>query len=1061
MAGCPVDPLTDPFVQQLAELSCAHVTRAKWVFVPTHAVGRTIGERIALGGTNWLNLRFVTPLDIALRMGAPFLVERGIDPSEEGLGPALMMRLLLDLPREGGYFRPLADQPTMAQAMWTTVRELRMAGVKSDDVKADAFESPAKHAELRALLASYERFLATNNRGDMAVVYEEAVKHPDWCPIQPEDCWTELPDTIWTPLQRRLIDDMPGERIPPRALEIPGTTIPRRLLAGSVVRIQPEGDSTPLARLMTPNCQLPTANCKLELFHAGGREAEIEEVFRRILARGASLDQVEIACASDAHVALVWEKALRHEWAVTLGPGIAAPSTRPGRALIGLCDWIETDFSAGHLRRLLQSGDMGIEAEDEGFTASQAARTLGRAEAGWGRATYDLSLGLLRKSYETRASDPDLPDDDRAAAEAKATLTAKVGAWIARLVASIPEPAADGKIPLQGVVDTALDFLEHSTSRTSQLDHRAATALSDYVVELRALGPFTCSLQEALRFIRERVESLSVAAERPRPGSLYACRLQQAGYSGRPHLFVVGLEEGRVFPAASEDPVLLDAERAGISPALKQSTDRIDEAVWSVLSRLATCGAAPSAPTPLAPTPLAAEAPSAPPPLAPLGRLAPLAPSSATFSYSCRDTREFRDTYASWLMLQAFRLQQGNATASYQEMKAALGEPVSSVPLKREAAATESAWWLRTVVSTGDKGIEAVESSFAPLARGREAAGERDSERFTGFDGYVPDAGKVLDPCAEGNAFSVTDLEGAAGCPYRFFLKRGLGLRALDEGERDKDVWLDPPTKGNELHAIYASVLRRCRDAGRRPDINKDGAWLTDLAKKALDRLNREMPPATAEILARESAEFLADVELFLEGECEPSSSEPIGFEVSFGRPLGEQEEALARAEPVEIDLGGGLTFRIAGRIDRIDKVGPSDFQVLDYKTGGYWRDDWQGIFNKGRRLQHALYGLAVVELLRRKYTKPRVTGAVYYFPSHKGRRERVRIPAPMPAQTAAVLADLRDLIVKGVFVHAPDEGSCRWCDFAGACDVREKDQAAGKLADPKLKAYGRLAAHV
>ncbi|MDQ3348369.1 MAG: hypothetical protein M3545_10425, partial [Acidobacteriota bacterium] len=72
----------DPFVQQLASLCLAHPTRSKWVFVPSHGVGRTIGERIALGGTNWLNLRFVTPLDIALRMGAPFLVERGIDPSE-------------------------------------------------------------------------------------------------------------------------------------------------------------------------------------------------------------------------------------------------------------------------------------------------------------------------------------------------------------------------------------------------------------------------------------------------------------------------------------------------------------------------------------------------------------------------------------------------------------------------------------------------------------------------------------------------------------------------------------------------------------------------------------------------------------------------------------------------------------------------------------------------------------------------------------------------------------------------------------------------------------------
>ena len=96
----------DPFVAQLARLCTTHRTRAKWVFVPTHALGRTLGERIALEGTNWLNLRFVTPLDIALRMGAPFLVERGIDPSEEGLGPALIMRLLLDLPETAATSAP-------------------------------------------------------------------------------------------------------------------------------------------------------------------------------------------------------------------------------------------------------------------------------------------------------------------------------------------------------------------------------------------------------------------------------------------------------------------------------------------------------------------------------------------------------------------------------------------------------------------------------------------------------------------------------------------------------------------------------------------------------------------------------------------------------------------------------------------------------------------------------------------------------------------------------------------------------------------------------------------
>ena len=69
----------DPFLQLLKALCSAHPTRAKWVFVPTHAIGRTLGDRLVLEGTDWANLRFVTPLDIALRMSAPFLVERDID----------------------------------------------------------------------------------------------------------------------------------------------------------------------------------------------------------------------------------------------------------------------------------------------------------------------------------------------------------------------------------------------------------------------------------------------------------------------------------------------------------------------------------------------------------------------------------------------------------------------------------------------------------------------------------------------------------------------------------------------------------------------------------------------------------------------------------------------------------------------------------------------------------------------------------------------------------------------------------------------------------------------
>ena len=1011
----------DPFLEQLKLLCATYPTRNKWVFVPSHFIGRTLGERLTLEGTNWLNLRFVTPLDVALRMAGPFLVDRGIEPSEEGLGPALMMRLLHDLPLEPGYFRPLAAQPSMGRALWSTIVELRMAGVKRDMLKSEWFSSPAKYKELIALMLAYEKFLDGNQRGDVTTVYEEALRHTSWCPILSEDCWTELPGTIWSPAQRRLIDSVGGERVRPRTLEVRDCPLPRRLLSQPSDTVKAELTTSPLAFLMSP--AKTTFNKEISLFNAGGCKAEIDEVFRRISASGVALDQIEIACPSEVQVGLIWEKALRHEWPVTLGSGISVAFTRPGRALIGLCDWIETDFSSSHFRRLLQSGDLRVE-DALGFTASQAARQLARAGAGWGRATYSLSFARLLKDYETKAADEDASEDDRTYAEEKLKLTAGVRNWIGGLVASVPQPDQNRKVDLQSVVTSTLEFLQRATARSNALDHRAAAALEDYIGELRALGSFICGLPEALRFIRERVQTLQVASERPRPGHLYVSSLSQCGYAGRKHLFVIGLEEGKVFPVATEDAVLLDAERRFISGQLRLSRDRTDESVYAFLSRLA------SSPV-----------------------------TSVTFSYSCRDTRQYRETYASWVVLQAFRLQQGNPKLSYTEMKAALGEPKSAVPTERDAAICSGEWWLRSIVNTDSKGVSLVEANFPALAQGRIAESKRLSPEFTEFDGYVPGAGAVLDPCSPENTFSVTELEGAAQCPFRFFLKRGLGVQPVDEIERDKDVWLNPMTRGSELHDIYAALLRRTRDENRRPNA-EDKVWLIARTQQRLQQLNEEMPAATPEIFERESKDFVADVELFLEAESNQSNSTPIGFEVSFGRPLNDSAEPLARPDSATLDLGDGLVLRIAGRIDRIDKVGKTTFEVLDYKTGSYWRDSWKGIFDGGRRLQHALYGLAAIELLKTQYKNPRVEAGVYYFPTHKGRQERRTIKAPPIADVARVMRDLRSMIIKGEFTQSSIERDCKFCSFTRGCGVYGDGQLEVKREDAKLEDYRRLSEH-
>ena len=150
-----------------------------------------------------------------------------------------------------------------------------------------------------------------------------------------------------------------------------------------------------------------------------------------------SLDQVEIVCASPSYSPLVWEKAIRYDWPVTTGHGIAVVQTRPGRALLAFTEWIEDDFAAGHLRRMFESGDVRLDDEKK-LTPGRAARLLVQAQAAWGRDTYRLAFGRLATSSRRGAERDDLPEDTRDGLLRRADEADWLRTWIDTLVRSVP-----------------------------------------------------------------------------------------------------------------------------------------------------------------------------------------------------------------------------------------------------------------------------------------------------------------------------------------------------------------------------------------------------------------------------------------------------------------------------------------------------------------------------------------------------------------------------------------------------------------------------------------------
>lgn len=85
ISGYPATSRSRVSVRHPTRRSVCDATHPReWRFAPTHAVGRTLGGRIALAATHRLNLRLVTPLDMALR---PQTVSLGRASRDMGAGP--------------------------------------------------------------------------------------------------------------------------------------------------------------------------------------------------------------------------------------------------------------------------------------------------------------------------------------------------------------------------------------------------------------------------------------------------------------------------------------------------------------------------------------------------------------------------------------------------------------------------------------------------------------------------------------------------------------------------------------------------------------------------------------------------------------------------------------------------------------------------------------------------------------------------------------------------------------------------------------------------------------
>jgi RecB family exonuclease len=988
-------------LRQLGEICRDDPVDEKILVVPSFSTGLRVTDALARSGTSWIGLRTATVDSLALETAGPELASAGVSLLSRAQALALVETACEDVLTPDGYFSRISRSVGFYRSMRRTLDDLRMSGVGSNHFPADTFANRRKGRDVRAVLERYESLLREHRLTDRAGLLQMAGKSaarlaPRWESIH----LLGLRDL--TRLQRQFLE-----------------SIARELVELS----PPEQEGS------------PRDAASIELVEARGVENEIRAVFRRLRAEEETLDSAEIAYTSrDLFVPLIHELAAELDLPVTFEEGIPVFYTRPGQALLGYLEWLRRGWDAPVLRKLISSGVI----ETEGVGPVLAARMFRNAAVGWGRQRHlDRMDALVREHEHRRKQRRDDAHATRRLEQARA-----VRRLIRGLVGTLRIREEAAGIRTGELAKAALRFLDRFVRVASAADGAGREALRRVLEEVQSLPDRVEPIVAATSRIEELVREVSVLNSSPVPGSLHAASVSGAGWGGRRHLFVVGLDDR--FPGGgTQDPVLLDEERSRLNRSssridLRLSGERPERAAWEMRDLLAR-----------------AEGP-------------------VTLSFPSEELLEGRETIPSPIFLDVWRTTRSRPEATYEEMLEELrGSRVGFV--SSEPLTASERWLSRIAVFTTERGLTPAEREqffeqmhplWSWLRRGDEAEQSRARGDLGPWNGKISVAEDELDPRRTRRPMSSSRIETLARSPFRYFIENVLGVRPLQELQRRPEEWLEPREFGGLFHEMLREFMTRLVRDGELPKLARHDALLSEIAERQLREMGEEIPPASTAAYEVRRKELLEACRIFLQEEerwCE--TAQPRWFEVAFGL-KDTPEGGIDSPDPVEVQFRDGESFLLRGQIDRIDECGEGLYVIWDYKSGSAWGYDDEGYVAGGRQLQHALYALALRELLARSGRVGRVEESGYYFPTRKGFGRRYRRTPPFTGsereQLEQTLAGLFDLTRHGSFVHAPDEGDCRFCDFRVVCldpagASRRAKQLLESSEDAGVVAYTRV----
>jgi RecB family exonuclease len=993
-------PATSAAVADLADLCERHPIARKIVFVPYAQLGQSLANAVArrVGAVGGLECR--TPRSYAARLTDAAGTFDGASAVRGEKRELLLQTLLRDDDSAGPPrgVRPSQLAPSLADA----IEALRMGGVSPDGVSE---ETPSGQGFRPLLADAYRRYtdaLEAHALYDEADVFEAALQIVEGREGRPETVValfgeTELPrqalDLIEALRDQAGAFYVVGARPSPDA---PATTASRRFGKTQAEKRQKEKTQQEAGAEAVGPAALPAGERRFR--RAAGPLREVRSVLRDVLGKERRLDEVEVAyTTSRPYLTLLADEAERLGLPFTLGTGLPLATTRPGHAITGFYEWIESGYDAPVLIRLLRAGLLrpGREAtEEEGagsLSSHRAASVLAGYRYGPEADTYAKTLGAAIDQAEG--------PEEREAERLRALRQTRD--FVEGLLDLVPDSGGVREMAAAGLslLDRFGPDIQTEPADAMVSEELATTeAVADSVLRTQILDDVrsmafgtSAPASEAAGFLRKMVEGRYVGAQNATGGALHVVPLASAGFAGRRHLYAVGMDSESAAASPAEGAFLSAEDRAALdqqtSGALPRPAGTAEESAWRFETALRR-------------------------------HRGPKTLVASTF-----DPNEGEPRHPSTLYLQAHREADGPEARTEGMVPAGDGVLLDA----------DEAWLVQgRGVSSGEEGggaagkerggpaRDVLRERFPWTRHGEAARLARAKEEYTTYDGLLEtDTPELdfLDPDYDGPPVSAGRLEMLAEAPYAYFVRYVLGAEPREEPALDDEPWLSARRKGRLLHDAFQAFMQAQGDRPLAPSDRDDLlATIRETAREEAERVH----PGSEAVLEAALRELEECGRLFFASELQRAeTATPLLHEWGFGVADGRRRDGDAGPFSLALDAldGEEKALPVRGRIDRVDRRPDGTLAVWDYKTGSQSSFSRAAPLKNGAKIQWALYALVLEQ-----HREEPVSRSGYFFTSEKEMGTRLGFPLDEAArrETARTIDRLSDLARSGSFPIAP-----------------------------------------